>query len=61
MWCVSGLCERNERDVMNAGPEEQMRGSVQVIRVVNNPQYLGDGHSAGSKSAVNLSVDTHSL
>lgn len=42
---------------MNAEPGE-MRGSGQVIRVVNNPWALGGGHSAGPKAAVRLSVDT---
>ncbi len=57
MWCVSCLWERNEWDAMNAEPEEQMRGSGQVIRVVNYPGSVGEGHSAGLKAAVNLSVD----
>ena len=59
--CVSALCERNEWDVMNAEPGEEMRGLGQVIRVVNNPLYSGDGQSAGSKAAVSLSIDMHSL
>lgn len=42
VWCVSGLCERNEWDAMNVEPEEQMRGSGQVIRVVNYHRSSGE-------------------
>lgn len=31
---------------MNAEPEEQMRGSGQVIEVVNYPRSVGEGHTA---------------
>lgn len=55
------LCEKNEWDAMNAEPEEQMKGSGQVIRVVNYTESFGEGHSAGPKAAVNLSVDTKLL
>lgn len=34
---------RNEWDVMNAEPGEEMRGSGQVIRVVNIPGSLAEG------------------
>lgn len=34
-----------------------MRGSGQIIRVVNYPGTLGEGHSAGPKASANLSVD----
>ena len=33
MWRVAGLCARNEWDVMNAEPAEEMRRSGQVIRL----------------------------
>lgn len=48
---------------MNAEPEEQMRGSFQVIEVVNYPRSLREGHTAGPRVAVDLSIDifTHSL
>lgn len=43
---------------MNAEPEEQMRGSGQIIRVVNDSQSLGRGHSSGPKARSTLvSVD----
>lgn len=47
---------------MNAEPEEQMRGSGQVIEVVNYPGSLREGHTAGPRVAVDLSRDifTHS-
>lgn len=52
------LWKKNEWDAMNAEPEEKMKGSGQVIRVVNYTESFGGGHSAGPKAAVNLSVDT---
>ena len=48
--------------MMNAEPEEQMRGSARIIRVVNYPGSLGEGRSAGPKDrSTSVSIQAHTV
>lgn len=50
--CFSDPCERNEEDVMNAEPQELMRGSRWAIKGVNYPLCAERGHLNVPKTAV---------